>query len=104
MSYRFINLEATLSLLVFTFLFASLVFQLNGSLKRKLSLLTAGNLIGLFWNEVFYCFASAGTLNFGKTFDAAYTILYPILNLMWVVPFWSLSLSFLPKNNTQSGV
>lgn len=96
-SFRFINLESTITLLMFNFLFASLIYQLNGSTSRKLSLLAVGNVVGLFWNLVFFCFSPAGTLIFGKPFDAAYTIIYPILNLMWVVPFWSLSLGVLPK-------
>jgi hypothetical protein len=94
---RFINLESTITLLVFNFLFASLIFQLNGTAKRKLSLLAAGNVAGLFWNFVFYYFSSAGTLVFGKSFDPVYTVVYPLLNLMWVVPFWSFSLVFLPR-------
>ncbi len=96
-SFHFINSESTLTLLMFNFLFATLTFQLNGSISRKLGLLAGGNVVGLFWNLVFFYFSSAGTLIFGKTFDAVYTIIYPILNLMWVVPFWSLSLGFLPK-------
>ena len=96
-SFHFINIESTITLLIFTLLFASLIYQLNGTASRKLGLLAVGNVVGLFWNLVFYYFSSAGTLIFGKPFDAAYTIIYPILNLMWVVPFWSLSLSVLPK-------
>jgi hypothetical protein len=99
-SFRFINIESTVTLLMFNFLFASLTFQLSGSINRKLGLLTVGNMIGLFWNLVFFYFSSEGTLVFGKTFDAVYTIIYPILNLMWVVPFWSLSLGALPKMQT----
>jgi hypothetical protein len=37
---------------------------------------------------------------FGKSFDAFYTVIYPLLNLMWIVPFWSLSLGVLPKMQT----
>jgi hypothetical protein len=38
-----------------------------------------------------------GTFYFGNAFEAFYTVAFPLLNLMWVVPFWSLSISFLPK-------
>ena len=96
-AFRFINLESTITLLIFNFLFCTLTFQLNGTIYRKFSLLVAGNGIGLVWNLVFFYFSSAGTLVFGKTFDAFYTIVYPLLNLMWVVPFWSFSLCVLPR-------
>jgi hypothetical protein len=96
-SLRFINLETTITLTFFNLLFATLIFQLNGSTTRKMSMLAMGNLTGFFWNLVFYYLASTGTAYFGKTFTALYTIIYPLLNLMWIVPFWSLSLSFLAK-------
>lgn len=108
-SLSFINLESTLTLLLFSFLFASLTFQLNGTISRKLGLLALGNFVGLFWNFVFFKFALTGaeyfaTFNATAVFDAFYTIFYPVLTLMWVVPFWSLSLSALPKMQSTSAV
>lgn len=99
-SYRFINLESAITLFIFNFLFASLTFQLNGTMPRKLGMLALGNVVGFFWNFLFYCFALAGAMYFGKSFDAFYTVIYPLLNLMWIVPFWSLSLGVLPKMQT----
>ncbi len=97
-SFRYINLASTTTLLIFNLLYSSLTFQLNGSAVRKLSLLAAGNVAGLFWNFVFFNFSSTGTAIFGRTyFDAIYTIIFPILNLLWVIPFWSLSIGYLPK-------
>lgn len=104
-SYRYVNLESTITLLIFNFLFASLIFQLNGTMNRKLGMLAVGNGVGLGWNFVFYYFSLAGTVYFGKVFDGVYTVVYPLLNIMWVVPFWSLSLGFLPKmQNTNDQV
>lgn len=60
-------------------------------------MLTAGNLLGLFWNLLFYYLSLAGHEYLGVTFNAIFTMIYPILSLVWIVPFWSLSLSFLPK-------
>ncbi len=97
LSYRFINLESTTTLLIFNFLFATLIFQLSGSLNRKMGLLAIGNFIGLFWNFVFLYFSMSGTFIFGKFFEAFYVIVYPVLNLLWVVPYWSISLAFLPR-------
>ncbi|MFB3889130.1 MAG: hypothetical protein ACE14S_06535 [Candidatus Bathyarchaeia archaeon] len=96
-SLRFITLESTVTLVVFNLLFASLISQLEGTVWRKLVLLGLGNLVGLFWNFIFHYFALSGAALFGRTFDPFYTIVYPFLNLMWIVPFWSLSLSFLPR-------
>jgi hypothetical protein len=96
-SFRFINIQSTLTLLLFSFLFISLTFQLNGTLSMKLSMLTLGNFVGFFWNLVFCRFAGVGVSYFGDLFNVFYVIIYPFLNLMWIVPFWSLSLGFLPK-------
>ena len=96
-SYRFISFESTITLAIFNFLFASLIFQLNGTTSRKFGLLAAGNFVGLFWNFVFLYFSFAGVTYFGNVFNAFYTIIYPFLNLMWIVPFWALSLSALPR-------
>ncbi len=97
-SYRLINSnQCTATLLIFNLFFISLFFQLNGSLNLKMGMLTAGNLLGLLWNLFFYYFSLAGHDIFKIPFNAFFTIIYPLLNLMWIVPFWSLSLSFLPK-------
>jgi hypothetical protein len=96
-SFRFINIESTITLLIFNLLFFSLTFQLNGSLNRKLGMLALGNIIGLFWNFALYFFAIAGAMFFGEIFNVFYALFYPLLNFMWIVSFWSLSLSVLPN-------
>lgn len=96
-SYRFVTIQSTATLIIFNLFFISLFFQLNGSPTIKVAMLTAGNIIGFFWNLFFHYFSIAGFDYFGVAFNAVFTIIYPILNLMWIVPFWSLSLSFLPK-------
>ena len=96
-SFRFINIESTVTLLIFNLLFLSLTFQLNGALNRKLGMLALGNIIGLFWNFVLYFFAIAGAMFFGEIFNVFYAVFYPLLNFMWIVSFWSLSLSVLPN-------
>ena len=96
-SFRFVSLESTITLVVFNFFFASIIFLLNGTINRKLGILAIGNVVGFFWNLVFNYFSVVGTFYFGKSFEAFYTITYPLLNLMWVVPFWSVSMGFLPK-------
>lgn len=96
-SFRFVNIQSTITLIIFDLFFTSLFFQLNGSSTIKVAMLTAGNIIGVFWNLFFFYSFLAGCEYFGLSFNAVFTLIYPILNLMWIVPFWSLSLSFLPE-------
>ena len=96
-SFRFVSLESTITLSVFNFFFASIIFLLNGTVNRKLGILALGNVVGLLWNMIFHYFSLVGTFYFGKAFEAFYTVTYPLLNLMWVVPFWSVSIGFFPK-------
>ncbi len=96
-SYQLLNLQTTLTLIIFNAFFISLFFQLNGTSLLKAGMLTTGNLLGLLWNFFFQYLSTTGNTYFGLPFSAIFILLYPILNLMWIVPFWSLSLSFLPK-------
>jgi len=96
-SFYFINIEATVIILLFNFLFACLTFELNGTLNRKLGMLTLGNIVGLFWNSILFFFAVAGSAYFGETFNVFYAVFRPFLNFMWIISFWSLSLAAFPK-------
>ena len=102
-SFRFIDIESTATLLIFNLLFISLTFQLNGTINRKLGMMALGNVIGLLWSFVLYFFAIAGVTFFGEIFRVFYAVIYPILNFMWIVSFWSLSLSVLPNPNNNAG-
>ena len=101
-SFIFISIESTTMLLIFNFLFISLTFGLTGKLTRKLCLLSLGNVIGLFWDFTLYSLATSGNAYFGGTFTTLFRILHPFLNFVWMVSFWSISLSALPnpKNNS----
>jgi hypothetical protein len=104
-SFRFINIVSTTTLLLFNLLFLSLTIHLNGTLNRKLGILAVGNVIGLFWHFILYYFAIAGVTFFGEPFNVFYAVSYPFLNFMWIVSFWSLSLVVLPKpESTQAEV
>ena len=87
-SYRLINFQTTVTLLIFNAIFFSLIFQLNGSVLNKAFVLAIGNIVGLLLNLIFYNFSMAGYEYFGITFNAFYTLIYPFFNLMWIVPFW----------------
>jgi hypothetical protein len=96
-SIQFIDLKSTAILLIFNFLFVSITFQLNGSYSRKLGLLALGNMLGFLWNYTFASFAVVDASFFGETFSIIYTISYPFLDSLWIVTFWSLSLTVLPR-------
>jgi hypothetical protein len=102
-SFRFINIESTATLMIFNLLFVSLTFQLNGTINRKLGMMALGNVIGLLWSFVLYFLGIAGAIFFGEIFRVFYAVIYPVLNFMWIVSFWSLSLSVLPNPNNNAG-
>lgn len=105
-SFRLIGWTYAATLVIFSLIFASLTFPLNGSLLRKMLLLTIGNIIGLSWNLIYYYISRSGTAffgEFGDVFNAFCMLGYPFICLIWVVPFWSLSISFLPKYKNPTG-
>jgi hypothetical protein len=87
--------ENAFTLALFNFLFASLIFPLNGTLTKKISMLVIGNIIGLIWNYLFYLFAYTAANSFGNLFSIPYIILGPFINLVWIVAFWAMSLTWL---------
>ena len=101
-SYKLINLASTITLLIFNLLFITLIFQLKGALTKKGFILVAGNILGFLCNLLFFNLSYAGLTYFqpfDKEFNALYTLLFPFLNLLWIVPFWSFSLSLLIDRN-----
>ncbi len=105
LSSHYVSDESAYMLIIFNFLFVSLIFPLNGTLKRKVSLLLVGDFIGLLWNQLFSTFAHAVAYNFGEFFNTAYIILSPFINLIWIVSFWSMSLTALTySKNRKEGL
>ncbi len=90
-----VNSESALMLTFFNLFFTFTIFPLNGSLKRKTFLLLIGNFLGLLWNWVFSLLVYGVTDSFEVSFNASHMILIPLLNLAWIVTFWSVSLSVL---------
>lgn len=102
LAYRQLNIESLLTLAVFNLFFVSLFFRLRGSLIRKAAILACGNIIGLTWNIVFQNVSLTGSQLFGVSFEVFFSLIYPLLTLTWIVPFWSLGLSILPKPQTEA--
>jgi len=86
-SFRFINIAATITLAIFNLLYFSITIHLYGTLTRKLGILALGNITGLFWNLILQYFAIACTIFFGENFNIFYAIAYPFLNFMWIVSY-----------------
>ena len=103
LSFSYISSESALMLMIFNLLFISLVFPLRGKLVKKMMLLLIGNIVGLLWNNIFSLFAYAAVQYLGEVFDIGYAILNPLLNLVWIVSFWSISLSFLADSRNRKG-
>jgi hypothetical protein len=93
-----INSESVYMLVIFNFLFVSLTFPLDGTLTRKISMLLIGNVVGLFWNYLFSLFAYTVAYYVGGFFSTLYIILSPFVNLVWIVSFWSISLTALANS------
>jgi len=92
-SFLLINVESTLVLVVFSLLFTSLTFPLSVSSTRKALLLLMGNIIGLCWNYLFFQLAYTAIYYLGDFFKVLYVIFSPFVNLLWIVSFWSISLT-----------
>jgi hypothetical protein len=98
LSSSFVSNESVYMLIIFNFLFVSLTFPLDGTLTRKISMLLIGNIIGLFWNYLFSLFAYTVAYYLGESFNTLYIILSPLVNLIWIVSFWSISLTALANS------
>lgn len=99
-----IPLEPLVTLMLFNFLFSSLIFPLNGALPKKVFILVIGDVMGLVWNYLFYLFAYTAADTLGNLFSIPYIILSPFLNLVWVVSFWAVILTWLTTSKEKSRV
>jgi hypothetical protein len=93
------QIQSTATLVIFNIIFVSLFLYLNGSLNLKLSLLAMGNFTGLCWNFIFSTFNTAGSGIYGETFNRLCVIFFPFLSSLWIVSFWSLSLTLVHRDN-----
>jgi hypothetical protein len=63
-------------------------------------LLTLGNFIGLLWNYLFSMFAYSVAYYIQGFFKDLCLLLGPLANMVWVVTFYSVSLTFLSSLQT----
>jgi hypothetical protein len=100
--FRFVDVNSTILLAIFDLFFLALFFQLNGTSTLKVGLLATGTILGLVWNAIFHQLSLSAFVQFGVSANTVFTVIYPLLNLMWIVPFCSLSLSLLPRFEVHS--
>jgi len=100
-SYLSNNFHSFLALVILNFFFITILYPLKGSSIAKAGMLNVGNLLGVSINSLFYFFTTAINNHFSVPLSTLINMGYPILTLMWIVPFWSLSLTLLSptKNN-----
>ena len=94
--HHILDEHALISISVFNFFFAFLLFPLEGPLFRKLYLLVAGNIVGLVWYFIKSSFGAASVFYLGTDALKIITVVIgPIIDLVCIVSVWSLSLSML---------
>ena len=99
--FLYLSLEVAIVLIIFNFLYISLIFPLNAALERKLLLLLTGNMIGVAWNSLFSILVQVALSYVGESADTLSLIFNPLINLIWIVSFWSVSLTVLVKTGTE---
>ena len=79
----------------FNLLFLFLLFPLEGPLLRKTVLLIGGNIVGVLWYLIQLSFGEAFLVLNTDTFKIIILIAKPLIDFVWIVAVWSLSLSVL---------
>ncbi len=105
-TYFWVDLQSTATLLIFNVLYLSLLTQLNGDRLTKMALLATGNAVGMAWNYSFHVLimeAANSLIIPNTTLSMFYTVAYPFLNSFWVIAFWSLSLTKLHPSRAPQG-
>lgn len=89
--------ETAQTLLTFNLLFLLILMPLKGSIMRKIAILLLGNILSFIWSTLFYLLVHFAVGQMDGVFNTLYVVLSPLLNVLWVVAFWSTSLTFLAK-------
>jgi hypothetical protein len=89
------DLPALVAIGFFNLLFLFLLFPLEGPLLRKTVLLIGGNTVGVLWYLIQLSFSEAFLVLNTDTFKIIVLIAKPLIDFVWIVAVWSLSLSML---------
>jgi hypothetical protein len=89
------DLPALAAIGFFNLLFLFLLFPLEGPLLRKTVLLIGGNTVGALWYLIQLSFKEAFLVLNTDTFKIIILVTKPLIDFVWIVAVWSLSLSVL---------
>jgi len=92
---RKLDLPALVAIIFFNLLFVFLLFPLEGPLLRKIVLLIAGNNVGALWYIIQLSFEDAFFFLNTDLFKIIFLVAKPLIDFVWIVTVWSLSLSVL---------
>lgn len=93
---QILDISALVAISFFNLLFVFLLFPLEGTLLRKIALLFAGNSVGLLWYLMQLSFEEVSILFLSiDAFKIIILVAKPLIDFVWVVSIWSLSLSVL---------
>ena len=92
---RKLDLPALVAIIFFNLLFVFLLFPLEGPLLRKVVLLIAGNNVGALWYIIQLSFKDAFFFLNIDLFKIIVLVAKPLIDFVWIVTVWSLSLSVL---------
>ena len=92
---RGLDLSALVAIIVFNLLFVFLLFPLEGTLHRKVVLLMMGNNVGFMWYIIQLSFSDAFSFMNTETFRMVFLVARPLIDFVWIVAVWSISLSIL---------
>ena len=92
---RKLDLPSLVAIIFFNLLFVFLLFPLEGPLLRKVVLLMAGNSVGAFWYIIQLSFEDTFLFLNTDLFKIIVLVAKPLIDFVWIVSIWSLSLSVL---------
>jgi hypothetical protein len=88
-----LDLPALVAIIFFNYLFVFLLFPLEGPLSRKIVLLLVGNSVGFVWYIIQVSFLDVFSFLNTETFRIVFLVAKPLIDFVWIVAVWSLSLS-----------
>jgi hypothetical protein len=89
------DLPALAAIGFFNLLFVFLLFPLEGPLLRKTVLLIGGNTVGVLWYLIQLSFEESFLVLNTDTFKIITLVAKPLIDFVWIVAVWSVSLSVL---------
>ena len=93
---QILDISALVTIIFFNLLFVFLLFPLEGTLLRKIVLLFAGNIVGFLWYLIQLSLKEASMFFLSPdAFKIITIVAKPLIDFVWIVSIWSLSLSVL---------